>query len=182
VPGTAAPNTPYAVDRVGLAAGPAGRLWVLWNWPNGSQYRAVRTNIAKTKFGALHSLALPKSASGSFGYALTGEGSPGRLDVVAEMQAGSAYYLWETQVLAGLSVTVAPGSWSNAHAGTVTVRVTDVGDPVAGARVTLHGKAAVTGSRGTAVFHFPKGFKTGAYGVVASRAQYSPGAGTMRVT
>lgn len=182
VPGTRAPNAPYAVDRVGLSAGPAGRLWVAWNWPDSSQYRAIRTNVAKTRFGAIHVVALPRSATGSFGYSLNDEGSPGHADLVAELQSSASYFLWQTQVLAGLTVTVAPGSWNSTHARIVTIRVTDVGDPVRGARVTIHGKAAITGAGGTATFGFPKGFKPGSYGVQASMVQYSPGMAIMRVT
>jgi len=185
VPGTAAPNGPYSVNRVALSAGPGGRLWVAWAWPNSTpgQYRAVRTNIAKTKFGAVHSINWPKGITGAVDYALACQGSLGPLDLVAELQStGTTYNFWQTQLLAGLSVGVSPGKWSNLHAQTVTFTITDVGDPVAGAKVTVNGKSGTTSAKGIVRFSFPKGFKSGSYTVQASKVWYLSATATMKVT
>jgi len=183
VPGTNAPNGPHSIARVALSAGPAGRLWVAWAWPNSDEYRATRTNIAKTKFGAVHSVAWPKGITGFADYALACEGAIGPLDLVAELNPrGVIDRLYEAQVRPGLSLRIMPGSWDSVHGATVSVKVTDVGDPVAGAKVVIAGKTATTSAAGIAKFAFAKGFKPGSYSVRASMTWYSSAGATMKVT
>jgi hypothetical protein len=61
------------------------------------------------------------------------------------------------QVLQRLTVSAAPRSFKAKKGAKVVVRVTDVGDPVAGAKVTLGGKQATTDAQGRATFKIGRG-------------------------
>jgi hypothetical protein len=63
----------------------------------------------------------------------------------------------------------------------VSVKVTDVGDPVAGAGVTIDGRSAVTNASGTATISFPSGIKAGKYGVTATAVNYLAAHGILKV-
>jgi hypothetical protein len=66
--------------------------------------------------------------------------------------------------------------------GSATYRVSDVGDAVAGATVTVDGKKGKTNSKGQVSFRFPKGSKTGTFRVAATAADYLGTSTFLRVT
>ena len=100
---TAKPQLVIKADRnehANVAAAPDGRLWLMWE-QNGTIY-AARTNRSATKVGAVNAIRPPSGASI---YRLNGEGSAGRLDLIANMQAGGGQALWHQQVWPKLSLT-----------------------------------------------------------------------------
>ncbi len=139
---TAKPHLVIKADRnehANVAAAPDGRLWLMWE-QNGTIY-AGRTNKAATKLGAVNALKAPSGASI---YRLNGEGSAGPLDLIANMFGGGGQSFWHQQVLPRLTL-------SGKRAGrTVVFRVTDAGDPVAGAKVKAGGRTVTTAGNGTA--------------------------------
>ncbi len=151
-------RTPLVVVRgsklgtVGLAAGPEGRLWLFWS--SGERYLAARSNRAATRFGSATRLDAPVPAGTTT--ALHGEGSAGPLDLVAHTGITGDAADWHTQVLPRLSLRLTTGIVRRqTKRGTValrriTLRVTDAGDPVAGARVKVRGNAVVTNADGRA--------------------------------
>jgi hypothetical protein len=144
--GTAKPVAAVAASgatHVALGQGPEGRLWLMWA-RNGRIY-AARTNRAATRVGTPVAVAPPPSTGTIFKTA--GEGSLGPLDLLTLVQLDDgSHSTWHTQVLPRLTVAV------SRSAKQVVVRVTDVGDPVAGASVSLGGKRVATDAQGRATF------------------------------
>ena len=140
---TAKPHLVVKADRnehANVAAGPDGRLWLMWE-QNGTIF-AARTNTSATKLGAPNTLRPP---SGATIYRLNGEGSAGPLDLIANLQASGGQSFWHQQVLPRLSL-------SGKRAGkTIVFTVTDAGDPVAGAKVKAGGKTLTSAANGRAV-------------------------------
>jgi hypothetical protein len=161
--GLAAKDT--GIAAVDVTAGPEGRLWLSWLGNDGALH-ALRTNKATSRLGAVQVVKAPAGSPTSF--ELRGEGSSGPLDAVARYRVGSALAWWQAHVLPPLSVSA-----SRTKKGVVTVKVTDVGDPVKGATVTVAGKKATTDAKGVAEF---AGVKT-AGSATASAAGYTPVAG-----
>jgi hypothetical protein len=179
VPGSASQHD----NHVAIAAGPGGHLWVLWYDASQNKIHAVRTNAAVTKFGASVTLSAPPSTAELDG--LQAEGSQGPLDIVPLVQqttSGTTPAYWDTQIFPKLTLTGAPATVSHTQATTVTFTVTDVGDPVAGAKVTFMGGSATTDSSGVAKFTVPKGTAPGSYKATASKADYTAGTFTVTVT
>jgi hypothetical protein len=179
VPGSA---TQHAV-HVAIAAAPGGHLWVLWYDTSQNKIHVVRTNAAVSKFGAVQTLAAPPSTSVLEG--LQAEGSQGPLDVIGlvlQTTAGSTPSYWDTQLLPKLALTGSPSSVSHTQATTVTFTVTDVGDPVAGAKVSFLGKTATTNAKGVAQITVPKGTATGKHTATAAKADYTSATFTVTVT
>lgn len=162
----AKPQIVLKIDRnehASVAAAPEGRLWLMWE-QNGTIY-AARTNKAATKVGAANALKPP---GGATIYRLNGEGSAGPLDLIANLQAGGQA-LWHQQVWPKLSLTA---STHGAGAGrTITLRVLDAGDPVAGATVKAGGKTLTTAANGQATL---KQARAGRVKATASKAGYAP--------
>jgi hypothetical protein len=126
--------------HVTLAAAPEGRLWLVWD--RGGAIYATRTNHAATKAEPLSTLKPPGSRSV---YELEGDGSAGPLELFANDGKG----LWHQQVRPRLQLSA---SSKSAGAGrTITFRVLDAGDQVAGATVKAGGKSLRTAANGTAV-------------------------------
>jgi hypothetical protein len=152
-------------EHANVAAAPEGRLWLMWE-QNGTVY-AARTNRAASRVGAMNAIKTP---GGATIYRLNGEGSAGPLDLIANMAAGGQS-LFHQQVWPKLSLT---GSRSGTR---IVFRVTDAGDPVAGATVKAGGKALKTAGNGTATLSpAPKGRVK----ATASKAAYAPATGTVR--
>jgi hypothetical protein len=137
--GAAKPSAAVAAPgatHVALAKGPRGRLWLMWA-RNGRIY-AARTNRAATRVGTPIAVAPPPSTDTVFKTA--GERPLGPLDLLTLVQQkDGSHSTWHTQVLPRL--TIARLSRQGTR---LVVAVTDVGDPVAGASVTLGGKRAAT--------------------------------------
>ena len=165
---------PLIVDKrggareVNIAAGPEGRLWVMWS--RGVGLYAVRSNRAATRFGAIQSVAPPKG-TGTVWH-VSGEGSGGPLDLFAAVSTPGSLATWHTQVFPPLALSASPSKVNAAVGGAVTFTVTDVGDPVEGATVTMAGKELKTDSGGKASMTLPKGAKAGALMATATQEGY----------
>jgi hypothetical protein len=165
---------------VSLAQGPQGRIWVAWVNHATNRVFVTRTNKADTRFGAVESYAAPCFEDGLLGLA----GSPlNRLDVgmscVNNVSFKQAEYL--TQVRAGLTLGFATPVHVPSGGLNIKITVSDAGDPVAGATVTLDGKTAKTNSSGQVTIHLTGGIKTGKYTVTATAVDYLLAAGTLTV-
>jgi hypothetical protein len=162
----------------GLAAGPDGRLWVFYG--NEQQTFVTRTSKAVAGFEPVQTLRSPPGTAQYF--RLEGEGSAGPLDLFADVTVDGKTKdgSYHTHVFPALSLSIAKkplkkqGNVTGVH---VTVRVTDAGDPVAGARVTgLPGGAKTTDASGSIVVTVPAG-KKGSLALTASKAGYLPAKG-----
>jgi hypothetical protein len=130
--------------------GPAGRLWVVWADAKDGVF-VTRSNEAASRFGAAQRLKLP--ADTGFVWNAQGEGSAGPLDLFVDVgnNAGSDRGFWHMHVLARLSAS-ASAARTRGKPSTVTVHVTDVGDPVVGATVQVGGQSRTTDATGKASF------------------------------
>jgi hypothetical protein len=148
--------------HVGIAAGPEGRLWVMWDL--GGKIYATRTNRTATRAGGISILKPPGSGSV---YELDGEGSTGPLDLVANDGQG----LWHQQVLPKLQV-------SGKRVGKAIVfNVTDAGDPVAAAVVKAGRKTLKTAANGRATLG---NAPTGRVKASATKAGYAAASASVR--
>jgi hypothetical protein len=143
---------------IGISPAPEGRLWVFWH-RDGRLY-ARRSNKAATKWGATRAVAPAKGTQTI--YRVAGEGSAGPLDIFGLFaRGGSDLGYWQTRVLPVLTLTSAKGKTITLKKGKktqVTFKVTDVGDPVAGAVVSVAGGGSkTTGGDGKATFSLPPG-------------------------
>jgi hypothetical protein len=163
-----------------VTAGPDGRLWIAWSNQAADTVSTVRTNKADTSFGPVETYKIPFC----FEHPLLGisGGTYGRLDVVVQCvktTVGAGEYV--TQSETALSVSPSATTIKNTAANSITFKVTDVGDTVAGATVSVDGKKATTGTSGTAKISFPKGTKTGTYAVTVTAPDYFAAHGTLHV-
>jgi hypothetical protein len=151
-----------------IAVGPQGRLWLSWvNSTYGID--VVRTNKADTKFGPVMSYPTPCTFLPSAALGSAGTGEWGRLDIGIKCQnKKNVQAIFVTQVLVRTSLSPSRPVIKNTQQNTVEFHVTDVGDPVAGAKVAVDGKTATTNVSGVASFTFPKGVKTGTYPVTVT--------------
>jgi hypothetical protein len=169
--------------HVAIAAAPGGHLWVMWYNTALNKIKLVRTNAAVTRFGAVQTRPAPPLTD-EFS-TLQAEGSQGPLDMIAlvgQSVSGSTPAYWATEILPKLGLTGSPSSVSHTVSTTVTFKVTDVGDPVAGATITFLGKTATASSAGIAKFTVPKGTPTGNYAATASKGGYTSATFTIKVT
>jgi len=144
---------------LGVATGPAGRIWVMWGSEDGG-LAVTRSNKAVTKFEPIqrvdpHAFTL---------YRLAGDGGRGPLDLLVDMipvlgksygPAGTFY----RRVLPELSATAKLAAVKTGKgvviARKLTVVVTDAGDKVAGATVSAAGKSGQTAGTGTVTLTLP---------------------------
>jgi hypothetical protein len=168
---------------LGVATGPAGRIWVMWGDDSGGGVAVTRSNKAVTRFEPIQQVALnPLSL-----YRLQGDGRLGPLDLLADAIAGkgpAVSGLYYARVLPVFSTTVAVQALKNGKGAIVghklTATVTDAGDPVSGATVSAGGKQAKTGSKGSAVLSF--GASTvGALKLTVTAPGYAPGSQTVNI-
>jgi hypothetical protein len=132
-----------AASHVALAAGPQGRLWLLWS--KGGTLFAARTNRSVSRLGAVRTLEMRRGAK-SVAW-LQGDGTPGVLDLVASFPARAGVKLWHQQVLPGLSLRIDAKAASGATS--YVFRVLDAGDPVANASVRVGKQTLTTGVSGS---------------------------------
>jgi hypothetical protein len=166
---SAKPQLVLKVDRnehANVAAAPEGRLWLMWE-QNGTIF-AARTNRTASRLGAVNAIRPPSGASI---YRLNGEGSAGRLDLVANMQAAGGQAFWHQQVWPKLSLT---GSRSGKN---IVFRVTDAGDAVAGATVKAGGRTLRTNGAGRATLAQAP---SGRVKATASKTAYASATATVR--
>jgi hypothetical protein len=158
------------IRHVNITSAPEGRLWVVW--ADGSRLFALRSNKEATDFGSMISVAPP---GGTFSvYKLKGEGSLGPLDLFTAVSTSpSELATWHTQVFPPLALSVSPKTFVGSEGATVSFTVSDVGDAVEGATVTVAGKTATTNAQGRASIDFPKGTKPATLTAQASKKDYS---------
>jgi len=166
-------------QNVGLAPGPDGRLWMFWT--RKKRIVATRTNRDATAFGALVSPRSPQGTTTLF--RVVGEGSQGPLDVLGLFRrGGSDLGYWHQRLQPGLTLE-APATVDAGDS--VTLRVTDAGDPVAGAKVTLKLGGAEsdgsTGADGRVELSVPAKTKPGRYRATATRTGYTRATRAVRV-
>jgi hypothetical protein len=142
-------------NTLGVATGPQGRMWVMWGSDSGG-FAVTRSNMAVTRFEPIqHINYVPSSL-----WRLYGDGRLGPLDLlVDELPPTKSGPLPPTgtfygRVLPELSMTVKE-TVLKSKAGKVigyvlNAKVTDAGDPVAGATVSAAGSSAKTNGSGAA--------------------------------
>lgn len=162
---------------VALSAGPAGRLWIAWWSSTNGTVRVVRTNEAGTTFGPVETHAGPHGCKGDGnGTIKISSGSQQRLDVVMtcydSLAAKVAIHISAMQSLVPLQISATTGSVDRKKGGSVTYRVSDVGDPVGGATVKVDGKKGKTDKTGSVTLKFSKGSRSGAFKVTATMTDY----------
>jgi hypothetical protein len=158
-------------EQIGIAAAPSGRLWVFWK--KSSTVFARRSNRAATKFGATRAIKAPGGAATTI-FNLAGEGSRGPLDllVLANPSSGpTANY--HQRILPGLTLTA-----KHKQNGKIAFKVTDAGEPVAGAKVKVKGDGSKkTGKNGAVAFSLSEG----KHRATASKTGYAPATARARV-
>jgi hypothetical protein len=153
--GQAKPTKIAAVNggcRVHVAAGPEGRLWMMWS--SEGKLFAARSNRAVSRWSTPISLEPPPTWDAI--YRVKGEGSAGPLDAFAHVGAGGAVSTWYRRALPLLTIRTAPAALP-AKGGNLAFTVSDVGDPVAGATIQVAGESLTTDSLGHALAHLRKG-------------------------
>jgi hypothetical protein len=151
-----------AKSRVALAAAPDGRLWVAWRTFHGaSTLHLRRSNRAATVLGAQVDVKAPPGAVEIGHTDLSAQSD--RVDAVVSFSfvGGARGNPYHTQVFPGLTLA--------AHGGrVVSFRVTDAGDPVAGATVTIGGRRLRTDQAGKASVNL----RPGRFRATASKSGY----------
>jgi hypothetical protein len=167
---------PMVVERAqgarfaNITAAPEGRLWVMW-MRSGRLY-ATRSNRAATRFGHPVTVAPPRGTNSI--WKVGGEGSLGPLDLLASLTVESqGLATWHTRVLPPLTLSASPARFVASEGAKVEFAVTDVGDPVPGAKISVAGKTLTTDAQGHASTTFPKGTKVGAITATATMKDYS---------
>jgi hypothetical protein len=143
--------TPKAI---GVAAGPAGRIWVMWGDESGG-FAFTRSNKAVTAFEPIQHFGPTISDL----WRISGDGKLGPLDVIVDgipnakgpiPPAGSFHGRVLPELSATVSVTAVKNKKGKVIGHKLGVKVTDAGDPVAGAAVSVKGQKASTNASGSA--------------------------------
>jgi hypothetical protein len=167
-------------DEPALAAAPDGRVWAAWIESAGGRNRIVarRSNRAGTVFGA-RVIALPSGGLSNGSVNLSAQAD--RLDLLAlATTSANVNTLQHTQLLPALSLTAARSTFQGGKRQAIVFRVLDAGEPVAGVRVALAGKAAVTNAAGRATVVFTPRRGARSLQAVASKSGYNAGVITLR--
>ncbi|HET9060181.1 MAG TPA: carboxypeptidase-like regulatory domain-containing protein [Acidimicrobiales bacterium] len=171
-----------------ISPGPEGRLWLAW-WQvdkAGNLFISVaRTNKDDSRFGP--GTTYPTSCWSYPPLIGLGGGSWGRVDIAVQCTVSKpkiATKDFVTQAMVPLALHPTTSSFDNSKGHRLTFTVTDVGDPVPGAAVSIVGKGlnAVTGASGSATITVPAKFTPGDYSVVATAPNYLPGHASVAVT
>jgi hypothetical protein len=154
-----------------VSPGPDGRLWIAWYNESKNTTSILRTNKADTAFGPVTTYPAPCFEHGLLG--LSG-GAFGRLTVALEcINKADKLEMLFTQSVVPLAVTASAHVLPNTATHSVVYRVTDVGDPVSGATVIVHGRSAKTNAAGAATLTFPKLSAVGTFPVIAVAPNYT---------
>lgn len=172
-----------AATFVALAAGHGEHLWISWFNTQTTKISVVRTNTAVTGFGQVRTISAPSPLF--FMSALAAAGGSGPLDLIALAalnHPGASPIYFDTQLFPALRIHASKTSVSNAVSTTITFKVDDAGDGVAGATVTFLGKTAKTNSNGVVKFTVKKGTPKGRHTVIVTKRGYAPASLTVKVT
>jgi hypothetical protein len=153
-----------------------GRIWVMWGDDSGGGIALTRSNKAVTRFEPLQHVAFDANGLAR----LEGDGRLGPLDLIADAvpggktaQPAGIYYARVLPVLdSSTSVAKLKNKKGTVIGYTVAVHVTDAGDPVSAATVSLGGQQKKTSASGTASFKLPVS-KAGTVHGTVSAAGYS---------
>jgi hypothetical protein len=155
-----------------------GRLWVMWGDDSGGGVAVTRSNKAVTRFEPVQHLKLKSAVL----YRVSGDGRLGPLDLLVDQipnVKGSIPPpgLYHGHTLAELSAAFSVKPIKNKKlvviGHTLTVTVSDAGDPVAGAKVAVGTLTATTNGKGIAQLKF--GSKvTGKTKVTVTKGGYWP--------
>ncbi|MGE5325570.1 MAG: hypothetical protein ACM3NO_00915 [Deltaproteobacteria bacterium] len=164
---------------VNIAAAPEGRLWVMWM--RGGRIYATRSNRAANRFGRAITVQPPPGTTDI--WKVGGNGELGPLDLLASMSVpANGLATWHTRVFPPLNLNASPSHFKAAEGGKVVFTVSDVGDPVSGATVTVNGKTLTTDANGHASMTFPKGSKAGSDTATAAMKDYTDAATKVTAT
>jgi hypothetical protein len=174
---------PVTVDKrkadhvVGLAADPAGRVWVFWI-VRGSKPKvfARRSNKAVTAFGPTMTAGAPHGQQS--GFKISGSAQSSTLDLVGLFGDVSSQAQWHTQVLPGLAVKASRAKLKRGKSAKVKFTVSDP-DPVKGAKVHAGGRSATTDAKGHASITLGPTSKPIA--VTVTKSGYAKGRSRVRV-
>jgi hypothetical protein len=156
--GTLASVTPAAM---GVATGIDGRIWVMWGSDNGN-IAVTRSNKAVTRFEPIQHLTEKVITL----FYLAGDGRLGPLDLLTDQIADTNPLLpagvYHARVLPELSaavkvqtVTAVKKKKKVVTGHDLTITVTDAGDAVSGATVTVKGHTKKTSTKGVAKISLP---------------------------
>lgn len=141
-------NNVASLTGTTISATGDNRLWVAWSANAGGVRRIVarRSNAGASKWGQAVTVKPPPGTS-SF-WSLYGEANPsGVLDALAVVTTPAGLATWHSQVEPGLTIT-GPATFKKNKKTKAVFKVTDAGDPVAGATVKSAGKTGKTGADG----------------------------------
>jgi hypothetical protein len=183
----AATSTTVAASPAGelrtpsISVTPDGRLWVAWAAKG--RIWARRSNRARTVWGTTTSI--PDRSHTATVYKLATSAQSGVLDVLAAFSPSvtGGVQTWHSQIDPGLTVAAAlahpqvrPG-----HHAKLKITVSDAGNAVSHAQVTVAGHHVHTGGPGTVTVTLGPFRRTTTLHVQAQKAGYAPGAATVRV-
>jgi hypothetical protein len=155
-------------QQLALTADAKGRLWAGWIEDDELELRRSCDKPGSTSFGATVSVPLP---SGKTTYQLDLAAQADRVDAIARDSDGTTVSLLHTQAYPGLTLKATGG-----RRGSFTV--TDACRPVAGARITVAGRAVTTDADGEASVDLHGGRFT----ATASKLHYASDTATVRIT
>ena len=144
---------------LGVATSLDGRIWVMWGDDSGGGVAVTRSNKAVTRFEPIQRLK-PNSA---VLYRVSGDGRLGPLDLLVDQIPNVKGTLpppglYHGHTLAELSAAFSVKPIVKKKVGvvghTLTVTVTDAGDPVAGAKVSTNAASVKTNAKGVAQLKF----------------------------
>jgi hypothetical protein len=141
-----------------VAAARDGRIWVLWTKGFGDpDVLATRSNADVTRFGAVVNAGHPKS--GLEAYDVDASAAGGALDVLGNWNIGTTTTAVTSykRILPGLTLRAGVGRKVAKGLRRVRFTVTDAGDPVKGAKVSVGGRRATTDADGEAVIRATTG-------------------------
>jgi hypothetical protein len=152
---------------VALAVASDGRLWIAWSRRGSNQLYFRRSNRGATVLGAVVAVRQPRRQVEASELDIAAQDD--RLDVLGRFAALSGVTLFHSQVYPGLTLVARGGDRA-------TFRVTDAGDPVAGATIRVAGRTLTTGAGGTASADLPPG----THRATAARAGYTGATASVR--
>ncbi len=169
-----------SADLVTLSASGGGRLWLSWHTLGDRVLHATRSNPAVSRWGAVRTVPQPGGPTSQL-RATTTDAARGPLDIVSSAQVGGAAEpsLYSLQVLPGLQVVAKPRKLDR---GTVRIRVSDAGSPVARAKVSFRGSTVRTNGHGRAAVKVSAKLKSGRFPAVVRKAGYATTRIKVRVT